>query len=96
MVARGGVQKTFFSIKCVHESYPSGYELLGNVLLMCCYPLSVAQRELTPQKLPPPFLSLSVSHASSQRFSFMVSCRPSSVNSALVGAVFILPVAALA
>lgn len=95
MVARGGVQKTFFSIKCVHESYPSGYELLGNVLLMCCYPLSVAQRELTPQKLSPP-LSLSLSLMLPARFSFMVSCRPSSVNSALVGAVFILPVAALA
>lgn len=44
-VARGRAQRARPQII---PSVASCRDLLGNVLLMCCYPLTVAERELTP------------------------------------------------
>lgn len=91
---RGGVQKQFSSVKPIHKSYPSLHDA-RNSREMCCWCVATHllwHTESTHHRSH--FLSLS--RFCSQRFSFMVSCWPSSVNCALVGAVFILPVSALA
>lgn len=50
-VAARGCTKDVLSVMPVHKSRPSMHactDLLGNILLTCCYPLTVAHRELAP------------------------------------------------